>query len=253
MMGHAARPTLRAVVRRPELVASLAVAGAWTIVLFRPLMPGHASHMGMAASAMSASTPLDLSRAGQALSGFPAWMVMTIAMMGPAALAGIRHTGLNSLSWRRYRAMGEFAAGYLTVWAAFGIVSLVALGAVPQAVGWSGAAAALAIAGVWELTPMKRRSLRECHRSVPLPPRGWRAEIAAIRFGLRNGTACLGSCWCLMLAMTMCPVHYVLATVLLTAVSTAERLVERPRRATRVAALSFGVLAVGVFVAARLS
>lgn len=253
MMGSVAALTLRGVLRRPELVPSLAVAGVWAIVLFRPSPHEHASHVGMAASAMSPSMPPELCLTGSALSGFPAWMLMTIAMMGPAALAGIRHTGLNSLSWRRYRAMGEFSAGYFIVWAAFGLVSLAALAAVPRAVGWSGAAAALAVAGLWELTPMKRRSLRDCHRSVPLPPRGWRAEIAALRFGLRNGAACLGSCWCLMLAMTMFPAHYVLGTVLLTVVSTAERLVERPRHATRLAAASFGLLALVAFVTARLS
>lgn len=253
MMGNVAAATLRGVFRRPEFGPSLVVVGVWAIVLFRPSTHEHASHLGLAASAMSHSMPLELWRTGSALSGFPAWMLMTVAMMGPAALAGIRHTGLNSLSWRRYRAMGEFSAGYFIVWAAFGLLSLAALAAVPRAVGWSGAAAALAVAGLWELTPMKRRSLRECHRSVPLPPRGWRAEVAAIRFGLRNGSACLGSCWCLMLAMTVFPAHYVLATVLLTVVSTAERLVERPRRATRLAAVSFGVLALAAFAITRLS
>lgn len=253
MTTDLSRSTLRAVLRRPEFVPSLAVAAVWTIMLFPPSRGGHASHAGMAASAMTSAAILERWDVASVLGAFPAWMLMTIAMMGPAALAGVRHTGLNSLWWRRYRAMGEFSVGYLAVWAAFGAVSLAVLAATPQVRGWPGAAVALGAACFWELTPMKRRSLRDCHRSVPLPPSGWRAEVGAVRFGLRNGVACLGSCWCLMLAMIVFPEHNVLGTVLLTGISTAERLVERPRRATQFAAASFGLLAVAAFVVSRSS
>jgi predicted metal-binding membrane protein len=85
--------------------------------------------------------------------------------------------------------------------------------------------------------------MRGCHRSFPLPPRGWRAEKGALRFGLRNGLYCLGTCWCLMLVMVAAPCGQLLWTVGLSAVITAERLLPRPRSATRTIALLLGFAA----------
>jgi predicted metal-binding membrane protein len=178
------------------------------------------------------------------------WILMCIAMMGPATLAGVRHTGLNSLRWRRGRAMAEFSAAYLGVWTAFGIIALSLNAFLIVNRGLLMFAAILALAGAWQLTPFKRRALRDCHRSVPLPLRGWRAEKGSIRFGLRNGLSCVGSCWCLMLVMVVAPGYYLLWMTVLTGIVTTEKLVQRPRRATRFAANALWVLAAIVFAVA---
>ncbi len=183
-------------------------------------------------------------------SGLPYWVLMIVAMMGPAALAGVRHTGRNSLRWRRGRAMAEFSAAYLAVWTAFGLVALAAVARVPGIPGSAALGIVLAAAAAWQLSPLKRRWLRDSHRSVPLPPRGWRAERGALRFGLRNGLSCLGSCWCLMLVMAVEPGGQLLWTAALAGVVTTERRLEKPRRATRLAAAALGIAAAGAAAAA---
>ena len=116
------------------------------------------------------------------------WVLMSVAMMGPAALAGVRHTRLNSLRWRRGRAMTEFAAAYLAVWAIFGAVALTVVAALPGGPGTVALAIVLALAAAWQLTPLKRRWLRDCHRSVPLPPQGLegRDRCASLRTSERT-------------------------------------------------------------------
>jgi predicted metal-binding membrane protein len=222
------RPDVRELLlRRPELGASVVVVAAWVAVLALAAAGGHRHVSG----------------------GLPYWMLVTVAMIGPAALAGIRHTGLNSLRWRRRRAMVEFAAAYLALWIAFGALALAVaarvLVLVPRPVAF---AIVLAGAAAWQLCPLKRRWLRDCHRSVPLPPRGWVAEKAALRFGLRNGAACLGSCWCLMLVMVVA--SGLVWTVLLAGFVTAEKLLQQPRRATRFGAAVLAIAAAGAALAA---
>jgi len=125
--------------------------------------------------------------------------------------------------------MAEFSAAYLLVWAAFGLVALAAGGMMPGVPGPAPLAVVLAAAAAWQLSPFKRRCLRGCHRSLPLPPYGWRAEKGALRFGLRNGLYCLGTCWCQLLW-----------TAGLTAVITGERRLPRPGSITRTVAALLG-------------
>jgi predicted metal-binding membrane protein len=217
---------------RPELGAVAMIAAAWVLLVRDAFFSAHpASHEPMTGSLFAS------------LSG---WTLMVVGMMGPAALAGIRHTAVNSLSWRRRRAMAEFSIGYLLIWIAFGAAGLTATAAIPIGSRWMATGVLLGAAALWQLTPFKRRWLRDCHRSVTLPPSGWRAEAGAIRFGLRNGVACLGSCWCLMLVMTVVPSASLFWTASLTAVVTAEKLLERPRHATRFAAVAMGVGAAAI-------
>ena len=253
----------RLLMRRPELGASAVVALAWVMLFLlaaRGLhrgderagmagmagMPGMAGMAGMPGMSGSATPGAWSVVAG----GLPLWVLMTVAMMGLASLAGIRHTGLNSLRWRRKRAMVEFSAAYLSVWTAFGVVALAATAIMPGVPGSAALGVVLAVAAAWQLSPFKRRWLRDCHRSVPLPPRGWRAEADALRFGLRNGLSFLGSCWCLMLVMAAAPGGHLLWTAALAGVVTTEKLLERPRRATRLAAVALGVAAEGAVAVA---
>ncbi len=239
----------RLLLTRPELGAAAAVAGAWLVLV---LAAARASRGGLGAGltamgGMAGAGGVASPRSAWSLAagGLPYWVVMTTAMMGPATLASVRHTGLNSLRWRRNRAMAEFSAAYLAVWAAFGVLALAAAARVPAAASMATLAVVLMAAAAWQLTPVKRRWLRACHRSVPLPPSGWRAEWGALRFGLRNGLACLGSCWCLMLVMAVAPGGQLLWTTGLTVTITSEKLLARPGRVTRftAAALAFSAVA----------
>lgn len=176
------------------------------------------------------------------MAALPAWLVMTVAMMGPSTSPAVSHVAVNSLSWRRRRAKVEFLTGYLGVWALAGVAFAWAhsyfTGALPYL---------LLLSGAWQLSRFKVRQLRECHRSTPLPATGWTAEWAATKFGLRYGGHCLASCWLLMLAAMAAPTRPLVWMFAATALITAEKLLERPRRALRssaVALVLLGALAV---------
>jgi predicted metal-binding membrane protein len=171
------------------------------------------------------------------------WALMVGAMMGPGVLPAVRHVTNTSLQWRSSRAVTEFVAAYAILWGVVGVFAIAAASAVPA----SAKLAPLALGGaaVWELTPLKRRFLRNCHRAVPLPATGWRATAGCLRFGVVHGTACIGSCWCLMAFMALAsPRPHVGWAALLTALALVERSAERPRRATRQAAAVLIALAV---------
>ena len=128
----------RWLLRHPESVASILVGVAWlwlvSIELRGASVGGHAG-MPM----MQGMPGMDMTPETAPLPGIANpigwWVLMSVAMMGPAALAGVRHTGLNSLRWRRGRAMAEFAVAYLAVWAIFGAVALAFVAALPGAPG----------------------------------------------------------------------------------------------------------------------
>jgi len=232
----------RVLLRHPELGAAAVIAAAWLALLVQACTsPRAGGAAGMAGMDMGPAAGDAWSRAA---GGLPAWMLMTVAMMGPAALGAIGYTGLNSLRWRRRRAMAEFAAACLAVWAAFGLVVLATAAVIPGVPGPAALALVLAVAAAWQLTPVKRRCLSGCHRGASLPPRGWRAEKGALGFGLRNGLYCLGTCWCLMLVMVAVPAGQLLWLAGLTAVITAERRLAEPGAFTRAAAAALGVAAV---------
>ena len=86
---------------------------------------------------------------------------------------------------------------------AFGVVASVAVASLrtqfrlqPAAAAAVGFGAAL----LWQVTTLKRRALLACHRTQPLAPAGWRADLDCLRFGWTIGVSCLVSCWALMLA-----------------------------------------------------
>jgi predicted metal-binding membrane protein len=138
------------------------------------------------------------------LAQLPAWMLMTLAMMLPVALPGFNYVAHNSLRTRQRRAMGLFLAGFLAPWLPLGVAAAAAyglavdrLGVGRQVVLWG----SLAAAAAWQLTRTKRRALLACARTVPLPPRGARADVACLRFGWLHAWRCLRSCWAVMLVM----------------------------------------------------
>lgn len=166
----------------PEHVVATGVVAAWTALI--------GLHSGTGPE-----------RAGP-LHGLALWALMTVAMMVPPAWPAVRHVAANSLRRRRGRAVAEFLAAYVAVWVAVGaaVVPAIAL-ASGRAPGHVLLACGLGAAAAWQLLPVQRRALRAGHRTVPLPPRGWRAAAGAARFGLKHGAACVGVCGPLMLVM----------------------------------------------------
>lgn len=245
---------LRAIGRRPTLWVEAAVLAAWMALL---LSGGMAHGDGSAASwsgdplwictlgvagesggTGDHSTSAGAIGAASLLAAMPMWGLMALAMMVPAGLPAIRHVARTSLYWRRRRAAAEFLAVFAGLWTVFGLLILTPLSLWDPAGSPLVFAGALAAAALWQMTPLKHRALLACHRSRPLPPRGWRASAGTVGFALRNSGACLGSCWAMMAAASLAGKGQLWWMGAMTGVMAAEKLAEKPRWARlRVAAL----------------
>lgn len=258
---------LGSIARRPTLWVEAGALLTWVVLALEPLLlhPGSASGSGPQGSAgalwecmigMGPGAPDHLS--SLSLSGHPVSLLatlpmlalMTVAMMVPTAMPAIRHVALNSLYWRRRRAVVEFLTVFVAIWTAFSLLVLGALSVWGPPASLPAAAAVLALAALWQLTPLKRRAMLACHRAKPLPPRGWRATAGVARFGLHNGAACLLSCWAMMLTTAFVGLPRLAWMAFLTTLITVERLNLQPRRTARrvgallgAAALAAGVIA----------
>jgi predicted metal-binding membrane protein len=224
--------------RHPEWWSLGLSAGAWLLLATTSasasdLVAAH-HHAG---GAVAVITGLTGSAAVTGLTGSAAawvlgWLTMVVAMMVPLVLAQIRFVAGRSLWRRRHRAIGGFLIGYLGPWLVIGI-GAAGLGVALQADGrvaasWV-AALGFVVAAAWQLSPIKWRALRGCDRTIPLSPRGWRADRDCVRYGWLVGGQCLLSCWALMLACMLAG-HGVLALAGVTIVTVAERYAVRPDR-----------------------
>lgn len=257
---------LRKTGRRPTLWVELGVAAAWIALILGSTLAqgagGTGDGSGWAHGALwvcelgpgggsgghtGSATGLD---GGSSLAGLPMWGLMATAMMVPAAMPAVNHVGGNSLFWRRRRATAEFLAVFLGLWIAFSAIVLGALSSWGPAGSPYAFPAALALAALWQLTPLKLKAMRACHRSRPLPPRGWRASAGVADFALHNGSACIASCWAMMLAASLAGPASLLWMGAMTGVMTAEKLAEKPIRTSRRVAALLAAAACGVSLAA---
>jgi predicted metal-binding membrane protein len=144
------------------------------------------------------------------------WLLMTVAMMLPTTLPLL--VAFRGLSRRRpdgTRLTTYLVAGYLGVWLAFGVVAhLTGLLLVTFARGsswltlhpWTISAGVLAMAGLFQLSPLKRRCLEACRTPLGFLLARWRGRRPAreaLWLGVAHGAFCVGCCWALMLVMLM--------------------------------------------------
>jgi predicted metal-binding membrane protein len=196
--------------RRDRAVVAAALAAvvflAWSYIL---LGAGVDTAMAMGGAMMPMPWTLTTVRVMLVM-----WIVMMAGMMLPSAapmillFAAINRQHPGAL---RYRATALFAAAYLVVWAAFGIVATGAQWRLDQArllsptmaTGSTILAGALfMIAGAYQLTPLKQACLRQCRSPLDLLTRYWRGgALGAFGMGLRHGFFCLGCCWAVMLLL----------------------------------------------------
>lgn len=143
------------------------------------------------------------------------WVAMMVAMMFPASApmvlifariqAGKRQQG------RAFVPTWIFAVAYLAIWIASGAVGYggAVLG---ERIGsgnmWlmtNGArltGALLVVAGVYQLTPLKRMCLSKCRSPLAFVISSWRDGYqGAVRMGLQHGLYCLGCCWLLFVIL----------------------------------------------------
>jgi predicted metal-binding membrane protein len=171
------------------------------------------------------------------------WITMMAAMMLPSAAPAARGLARRT----PYVPALLFSAGYLAVWTAYGVAAY----AIYRLVGgldigrlaWDSdgpyaAGAVLVAAGLYELTPIKRRCLRRC-RSAPAGN--------AFRSGLTHGCDCVGCSGALMAVLFVLGVMSLVWMVVVAAAIFAEKaLPAGPRLAPVVAA---ALVALGIWVA----
>jgi predicted metal-binding membrane protein len=143
------------------------------------------------------------------------WAVMMAAMMLPSAwpmlaVYGTLARGASSAHLSS-RHLYLFAAGYVFAWALFsvaatllqrGLASVVLLSPMMELVSPEAGATLLLVAGVYQLTPLKRTCLRACRSPMSFLLGHWRAgALGAFRMGIDHGVYCVGCCWALMLLL----------------------------------------------------
>jgi predicted metal-binding membrane protein len=143
------------------------------------------------------------------------WAVMMTAMMLPTAAPLILLYGAaarrNAEAGSPARRVYALAAGYVLVWALFSLVatalqrilaSVLVLTPMMEPATPIAGAIVLAIAGLYQLTPLKGACLRVCRSPLGFMVQRWRGGAAgAFRLGMHHGAYCLGCCWALMLIL----------------------------------------------------
>ena len=190
------------------------------------------------------------------------WVTMMAAMMlpsvSPMVLVFARISRDRERRGHRFVPTWVFVAGYLIAWAVFGLVVYGGYRVLRWAVGgslaWDGAGAwvaggALLVAGIYQLTPLKRVCLRHCRGPMHFILHGWRdGHVGALRMGIEHGVFCIGCCWGLMLALFALGVMSLVWTAVIAAVIFAEKLLPSGETFARVFAVALVVG--GIWVAA---
>ena len=216
---------------------------AWVAFLAQAVSPS-----SMAMDTMSSGA--DLSGAASFIG---AWVVMMAAMMLPSAAPLVllhRAAGADG----RVANTVPLVGGYLLAWAVFGAfvyAAQQALGAVPLAspaladASPYAVAGILAIAGIYQFTPLKRACLRQCRSPLDFLMHRWRGPSAfdALRLGAEHGIYCVGCCWGLMAVLVIAGSMSLLWVVLIALIIFVEKLMPFGERSAQLTGGGLGLLA----------
>lgn len=140
------------------------------------------------------------------------WWIMMIGMMIPSAAPMVLLFG----AVQRRQLPDEtpavrvavFTAGYLIAWGVFsalaasvqwGLTELALLYPMQLTATPRTGAVFVALAGMYQLAPLKSVCLRHCRSPAEFLSTHWRAGTAgALRMGVEHGVFCVGCCWLLM-------------------------------------------------------
>lgn len=141
------------------------------------------------------------------------WVVMMVAMMLPSAYPMLAaydravRADAGSQPW----SVAAFAVGYLVCWGFFAalattlqwwLLSHSAVDSMGVLIQPAVASLALMAAGLYELTPIKRRMLGHCRAPMGFLATEWRyGRTGALRMGIAHGRTCLACCWAVMLLL----------------------------------------------------
>lgn len=232
--------TLEALIRRDRAMAAAGLAAvvilAW-LYLFR--MPDRMQGMEMMPGMSMAehAGPVDF------LLTVVMWAVMMVAMMVPTAAPMI--LTFATINRRRGESGGPvvptavFVGGYLVIWFAFSLGAAALQSALQAAALLSAAtmtvtpfvgAALLIVAGVYQVTPLKRACLARCQSPLGFILSEWRESArGAFVMGIRHGAFCVGCCWALMALLFVAGVMNLLWVATIAAFVFLEKLVPSER------------------------
>ena len=155
---------------------------------------------------------------------------------------------------------------YLLIWTLFGVVAYLgalAASGLAQQVPWIMMNAArigggiLVLAGLYQLTSLKRACLAKCRTPQDFILHSWRdGSRGSFRMGLEHGISCLGCCWLLFVLLFPLGIMNIAAMALLTALIFAEKFFPFGTRIAQFAALVlilYGALVIVVPAALPLS
>jgi predicted metal-binding membrane protein len=172
------------------------------------------------------------------------WVTMTSAMMLPSAIPAAGYAARLA----RRNVTAPFVAGYLAVWTVYGLAAYGVyrfLSSLDSAwLAWDDrgpwiAGAVIVAAGIYELTPFKRRSLRRCRRAGhPESP---------LRGGLAHGLDCVGCSGALMAVLFVLGVMNLFWMAVVAVAIFAEKVL--PHGARLAAPLAAALVALGLWVA----
>jgi predicted metal-binding membrane protein len=256
----AGRPLLDRLIARDRAVAAFCLAAlialAWLWLMAAP--PGGPGMAGGHGGMAMAAAPEPFS-AAYLLPAFAMWALMMVAMMLPSAAPMILlYSRVAARSGGRMAASSLFVLAYLAIWTLFAAfaaltqAALVASGRVDAmrlAVGDARLAGALLlVAGLYQLSPVKRACLDQCRSPLSFIMRLSRPGLAGtLRLGLAHGLYCLGCCWALMLLLFVGGVMNLAWIAGLTLVVLAEKTAPRPISSLLAAALIAGGAALLAF------
>jgi predicted metal-binding membrane protein len=184
------------------------------------------------------------------------WVTMMAAMMLPSiAPMVLAHPRV------QIGATPAFVAGYLLTWAAVGMLGWALIEGVRSldlgVLAWDEAGpyvagGAILAAAIYQLSPLKNRSLHRCRNPRAFVSEHWRpGRVGALRMGIEHGCLCVASSWALMAALFALGVMSVGWMVLVAALIATEKLLPWPTMVTRGIAVLLAVLAIAVAFASE--
>lgn len=205
---------------RGEVVTWIALlvlaALGWAVTIVEARSMGHMADMRQMAD--MSGMPGMPGMPGASPSGFlflSVWTAMMVAMMFPSvAPAAAAVTALGESPRQAGRPAGpawSFLIGYLAIWSLVG-VGVYLLSVIVPDVGMAGpgfrasrpaiGALILIMAGVYQLSPVKRLFLGQCRTPLDSLRQEWgTGAIGSLRVGITHGALCVGCCGGLMLVL----------------------------------------------------
>jgi len=189
------------------------------------------------------------------------WWTMMIGMMVPSAAPMILLFG--NVQRRQLAAesptlrVALFAGGYVAIWGAFSVLAAAAQIVLTRltlltpieltVTSWLGVLL-VALAGVYQLTPLKNACLRRCRSPAAFLSSHWRrGNAGAFRMGVEHGGYCVGCCWLLMGLLFVVGIMNLVWVAVIAAFVLIEKLV--PQGETTAKINGIALLALALFLA----